>query len=257
MTTKMLTGATAGSLILLASMAIPELAQAGTLSFSASVPGSGGVQSTNFSETISVPKFDPGLGDLLSVAIKLTGTVEGSVRGESSDASETNLTLALQATLTAALDEGGFLGAFDLVTAIPVVSETQTVTAFDGVVDFGGTSGFSILDASNTALDAATITADSSLFFDLVSGQEVLDAFTASSAGVVENVSLIVDAIGQSSATGPGNVSSSFSTSAGATLNIHYNFEGNTPVPTPEPTGLLGAGVVLGLGALAQRLKRS
>ena len=53
--------------------------------YTASIP----LQSTNWNQSMTFPKFDPALGQLVSIDFTLNGHIEGSVREESLDGSPT------------------------------------------------------------------------------------------------------------------------------------------------------------------------
>jgi hypothetical protein len=120
-----------GSLLALA-LASTASAQTQTLCFTDSVPP----QSTNWTGSVSIPKFNPNLGTLQSITYRLTGRVEGSTRVESLDAAPSVVTTSLQADIT--------LTRPDLTTIVvttPLAQFVDNFTAFDGVIDFDGTSG--------------------------------------------------------------------------------------------------------------------
>ncbi|MEM9343082.1 MAG: choice-of-anchor E domain-containing protein [Pseudomonadota bacterium] len=210
--------------LLAAAMATSATAStAATLSFSDSVA----VQSTDWSETASVSKFDPSLGTLTSVRFTLFGEVEGDATAESLDASPSQVTLDVEARITAA---GAGLPAA-LGTVVPVASVVQNFTAFDGVIDFDGGSGASLLGLTgdetvvNVFNDAAT-----------------LAFFTGLGTADID-----LTGEGLSSGSGAVNLISQFSTSAGGTITVEYTFvEDGGPTPIPLP-----AGAPLLLGALA------
>jgi len=99
--------------------------------YDASIP----LTTTNWSDAIQVPKFDPALGTLVDVEWHITGHVEGNASFESLDNEPADVFMNLQAEIQLS-GPNGVLG-----VVIPVANTLDSVTAFDGVVDFGGTSG--------------------------------------------------------------------------------------------------------------------
>ncbi len=109
-------------------------------------------------------------------------------------------------------------------------SITQTFGAYDGTTDFGGASG---LSTSSLLASGSTTTTLSSAFFPLFEG--------------IGNVNVLVNALGLSSASGPGNVIYAFSTLAAASVKVIYTYS-----PVPEPSAWVGL-ALLGAGALVYR----
>lgn len=195
---------------------------AATISFSDTVA----VQPTNWSETASVNKFDPSLGTLTSVKFTLFGEVIGDASAESLDASPSQVTLEVEARITAT--GPGLPG--DLGVVIPVTSVVENFTAFDGVNDFDGTSG-----ASFTGL-----TGDDTVV-NVYNDAATLAFFTG-----LGTADINLTGEGTSSGSGSGNLITQFATSAGGTITVEYTFDDGDMAPIPLP-----AGAPLLLGALA------
>jgi hypothetical protein len=91
--------------------------------------------------TIAVPRFDPALGVLQGVHLRLEAVVRGSVRAENLGAaplSDVPLTAAAVATFTLPL-ELSLLGVDGVLT--PAATTTTSFAAHDGAVDYAGPSG--------------------------------------------------------------------------------------------------------------------
>jgi len=170
--------------------------------------------STNWNTAINVPKHDMAEGCLDSVCVELVGHVEGSAAFESQDAAPAAIAMDLAATLTLQRPDLS-----TLVTTIPVASTIDSVTSFDGVIDFGGTSGktYAALSGDQTEDSCSSSPADLLLFTG------------------VGNIGLPVDASGTSSGSGAGNLILQFSTSASATARVTYHWT-ECPVPTESTT---------------------
>jgi hypothetical protein len=122
-----------------------------------------------------------------------------------------------------------------LDVVIPVVNNSDSATAFDGTVDFDGTSGKAYTGLSGSAMetDSTTAAADLALF---------------SASFIGETVSLPVTAVGSSSGSGAGNLLLLFNTFAGADVKILYTYE---IIPAPGALALMGLG-----GLVATRRRR-
>lgn len=201
-------------------------AQADVISFNASVP----LQSTNFTSNLSVPKFNSALGTLTKVEFTLEGHVEGEAKFESLDAEPATVEMELAASI--AIQRPDFTV---LVISLPTASTSDLVTAFDGLIDFGGTSGktYPALSADDIEMSSTVNPVDLALF---------------TGAG---NISLPVEALGQSTGSGAGNLLLQFSTSASAELEVKYTY---TPVPEPATLGLCMLG---GLSMFRRSNRRS
>jgi len=208
-------------------------ANAASISFSDEYPAGasgGAVATTNWTQTLTVSQFDASLGPLQSVSITLEGLIDGTGAAESEDGSPSVITLELGVGFTADLSA---LTIADLVVDV-AASDTFNATAFDGVIDFAGTSGISgvPLSGSDTGGTSTSNAADLALFTGL------------------GTISFDITADGQSTATGAGNVISQFATNGGAILTVTYNYG---EIPAPAPLALLALGM-LGI-ARARRAK--
>lgn len=199
--------------------AVPLPAQLG------SFPGGGGTTSTNFVSQPVVPnfvQFDPLLGTLNSVTIGLTGLVTGSAQAESLDAAPTTVTLTLQALVEF------LVGPTSLVQVIPAVSSVANLTAFDGTIDFGGTSGISFTGLSGSDNSSVVLTG----------------AALAPWIGT-GTVTGLCSGTGQSTGSGAGNLVTIFSTQAGCDVTVSYDYTPSTTVDAvPEIDAISGTGAL-------------
>jgi hypothetical protein len=182
---------------------------------------------TNFTTTVSVPRFDPAFGTLTGVRVDLAASVQGSFQFENLDASPAAVTGTTRVRVDVFRPDATLL-----VSAQPARTTTDSVTGFDGVIDFGGTSGRTLLNLVGS--DAASVSlpppaSDLTLF----TGPGTLD--------------LQVTGTGTSTAGGTANLATVFNTSAAATLTVTYTYvpgnairPGNyTVVQTAQPAGFL------------------
>jgi hypothetical protein len=210
-----------GSLLALA-LASTASAQTQTVCFTDNIP----LQPTNWTGSVSIPKFNANLGELQSITFRLTGNVQGTARVESTDNSPTTVNTSFQASITLTRPDLSVL-----VVTLPVANFVDNFTAFDGVVDFAGTSGITHPDINVNDTQQT------------VSPPPVSDLALFTGAG---NIVLPVSAQGSSIATGSGNLITQFQTSAGATVEVCYTYLPNTPPSIQCPGPLMAsAGVPL------------
>lgn len=185
---------------------------------------------TNWNSSVTLPKFDSSLGELVRVRWQIVGQVTGNAAFESLDGADTTITTTLSASITMTRPDSSVLS-----VVVPVVNNSDAVTAFDGTIDFGGTSGKSYAGLAGTASasSASVAAADIALF-------------TAMSPG--ETISLPVIAAGTSSGSGAGNLLLLFSTFASASVTVCYEY---TVIPAPSALGVLALG-----GLVAMRRRR-
>jgi len=204
-------------------------ASADTISYSGSVP----LTETDWASSVSIAKFDPALGTLNSIEIELQGHMEGTAKFEHRGSNAATVTTYLSADLLVQRPDLSNL----VVGAGLTVTTVDSVTGFDGTVDFGGTSGrtHGALSANLTNTTLTSLTADLALFTG--TGDIVLPVLASAS----------------SAATGSGNMVFDFTNLASAGVKVTYDY-----APVPEPStlvGLVGMGLV-GL-ALVWRRRRA
>lgn len=185
------------------------------------------VATTNFQQTLSFAKFDTmgGTRVLDSVTFSIDGSIFGSAEVESRDAFPTTITTTLAANL---LLIDSLMNT--LVVTIPSITNTFSATAYDGSLDFGGTSGITYSDLSANQYEEATYT----------------DAATLAMFTGLDMASFTFDAQATSSSTGAGNITSGFRSTAGGLVSVIYNYT-DMSIPVSAPTHV----AVLGLGLLA------
>ena len=192
-----------------------------TLQQTATVP----LTATDFSTTVNIPQFDPSLGTLTGVTIRLDGSVRADFQFETLDASPAGVSGTLQTQLNLNRPDTSLL-----VSALPTATTADSVGDFDGVLDFGGGSGRTYVgllgnDSASTNLGA------SDLFLFTGTGTLALP-FTGTDT---------------STASGSANLATVISTSAAATVTVTYAYlpsnairGGNyTVVQTAQPAGFL------------------
>lgn len=209
-------------LILIALLGCADAAQ---LTYTRNIP----LSTTNWANSISVPKFDPSLGTLDGITFTLAGHVEGTARLENLETIPANITVNLSALLKMMRPDTSVI-----VVTIPVVSVTELIPEFDGVVDFAGLSGRT---HENLAADHSET---------VVSPPPASDLILFSGMG---DIILPVSAEGFSSGSGAGNLLLQFNTLASAEATVTYDY-----TAVPEPSGLLA--LLTGIGGLAGLVTR-
>ncbi|MDW5417292.1 choice-of-anchor E domain-containing protein [Iodobacter sp. CM08] len=220
----------------LAKLAVFSLLSMSALTASASIHslsfvGGHDLSSTNWNDVFSLQRFDANLGTLTGVNVDLYGTVKGSAKYESLDASASNVQIDLGAIIKLATVSGK-----NLLTINPLVSNAYSASAYDGITDFGGTSGKTLTGLSANAADSEVL--NSASWLSLFTGPGMINLKLAAQAA--------------SSASGPGNLTTQFATNAAANYKITYTYA-VTPVPEPETYALMGLGM---LALLVHRRKQ-
>jgi len=197
----------------LSSTALSAAAQQ-TVCYTDSIP----LQPTNWSLSVSVPKFDPSLGTLNLVDVCITGQITGSYGVESLDAGPSWAMMQLSAAVELRRPDASPIA--QAMPASPMV--TYPLTPFDGTLDFGGTSG-----ASQSGISVLT-TAQ----IDLTSPADL--ALFTGAPGAPGSIVLPVSAMGTSTAMGGGHLITYFQSQAAGIVSICYDY---TPVAAPFCAG--------------------
>jgi len=160
---------------------------------------------TDWSLTNSVPQFDPSLGTLTNVTIEIDVNAANVIKVES----RSNLarTVTGGGIVTAVATAAGYSASTTLTN-----SHTQAMARFDGVIDYGGTSGFTVNVSGSSG--AAATPADFTPFIG------------------TGNIPLVVSAVANGFFRGPADYAFEVGTQASALVVVTYDFTPNCP---PEP----------------------
>ncbi len=201
--------------------------------FSVAFPIGGGTQALDFTSSMTLPKFNVAGGTLTSISLTLTGNLTASQKFENTSGGG-SATIILQSLGTMTLKRPD---TSTLVITVPTVTNTRTVSASDGNIDFGGTSGFTFADTATSLSNTQSY-----------SGASDLALFTG--AG---NISLPVAAVGSSSGSGSANLITQFALVGGATASVTYTY---TVAAVPEASTYGAIGAVSLVGFLGYRRSR-
>jgi len=188
--------------ILFALALLSVAGRAGEQCHSASYPSS----LTNWSQTFVVPKHDPTRGALQSVTVTVRCSLAGAVLAENPS--------LLPATYTTKL---AFLGSVSRPDASlmhsvqPDIQSEVPFGGFDGQIDFAGPSGIALTNLTAERQSHVSLT-----------GAADLALFTATQVGEV--IGLAVNALGTSTATGPGALVVQLNTSGAIEVTVCYGY---------------------------------
>lgn len=208
-----------------------------------------GTGSRNGSGTFNVPvaQFNSSLGTLNSITIVGNVFAGGSHGLENLDATSNTIVITHTSTVSLGLPNppaGAFIGATTLNISSPPPGGTIAFPAFDGVDDKGGTSGQTFSGLSATGSNQTTT----------LTSAAALAAFTGGGT-----VNFLGNAANVSSADASGNVSTSFLTTAGANVQVTYDYTPRTTavVPAPPSAILVGVGLMTAFGSSRLRRRRA
>ena len=207
------------------------------------------LQHTNWSDALTVDKFDGTLGELVSIELALEGSVEASAGYENLAAVPNDITLNAGALISGSFPDTQIstLG-FELVINPKNLGTFWNVPVHDGTLDFGGESGQLLAGLAGSASDVLLVTA-----FHPVIQALLMSEFTDADGpeGGLDTLDMVVTASGASMATDAhGNVASFFQTTARGSYSLVYLYDtGSVRLAHPEPVSLAVA--LLGVLSLA------
>ncbi len=172
---------------------------------------------TNWNTTVSVPRFDPSLGTLTLVDVCVTAQMTGSCGVEALDPFPAPATLQPGVQVSLSRPNLSLIA-----SAVALQTFALNLSAFDGTIDFGGTSGFFV-----TGLSALTTTQ-----LNLTTATDL--ALFTGTPGNPGSIVLPISGQGVSIATGSGHLITQFMTQGAGLISICYDY---TPVAAPFCAG--------------------
>jgi hypothetical protein len=169
---------------------------------------------TGGTESQTIAQFNPALGTLNSVQIQFNGTMTSDVKVENLDSSPSSVNAQVNGNLTLQGPDGS-----NLTSVTPTISENTSLSAYDGTLDFGGTSGHDFGSQSASSQQTVTLTNN-------------LSAWQGSG-----NVTLTETAQSSSTVSGSGNQQVQIATQGAGAITLIYNYTpATTPTTTPPPS---------------------
>lgn len=171
---------------------------------------------TGGSQTQSVAQFDPSLGTLNSVQIILNGKLTSDVKVENLDAAPSTVNAQVNGNISLQGPGGTTL----LSVSPSIVDNSTSLSAYDGTLDYAGTSGHDFGDQSSTAQKSITLTNN-------------LSAWEGKG-----NVALTEAAQSSSTVSGSGNEQVHICSEGSGTATVIYNYtpKPQSPPPAPPPS---------------------
>ncbi len=199
------TGILAASCVLVSD---PAGAAERSLSFEVELP----LRATDWTDSVTVPRFDPALGELRSIDVRLETRMEGTVAVENLTASDASLVSTLSSAVTVQRPGPGLA----IASLSPSKTRTDNLSSFDGTVDHGGSSGktSSLNESAITTVTLLTPT-DLALFTGLTP------------------VTLPTSARGTSTGPSAPDASAVLTTTASAKVKVTYTYLTDTRAPDP------------------------
>ena len=208
------------------------VANAGTITQTLQWGAGGTYVLTDWTHTLNANQFNTLGGTLVlnQIDVAFQAQTLGDAKFEHLDpTSGATITMNLATVMTASYLNGIVL------SLTPTASTTDTVGAFDGVIDFGGTSGKTYTGLTATTSTSATYT----------TGAE-MGVFTGPGT-----VAFNLAANGASTAGGSGNLVTQFADTARSTVTITYTYSASG-APEPATMAMLGSALI-GLGVLGRK----
>ncbi len=168
------------------------------------------LMTTGWSSHVRLDKFDPDLGTLTGLVITLTGTIQGQAQYESLNNKGSNITLSFSSNISVFRPGGASL----ITNAVPHQQFMELAPPYDGITDFGGSSGNTfpgIIAVAMSSHSSPMPISDLSLFTGVAG------------TGFAGTITLPVVANGTSTGSGAGIILQ-FMQQATATVEVRYTY---------------------------------
>lgn len=173
-----------------------------------------GIKGADWSQPSFVPKFDQTYGTLTGVELRLTATIRSTPRMENLDAVSRTLVGGSTGTLTVS----AFGSATPMVITQGSVTITNTVTAFDGYIDWGGVTG-----NYGSGFSAPPISAEATAAVQLQPGSADFLAFVGDGSGT-KHAKMGFSGTAVPIATGAASINALIASEVGASLTVIYHY---------------------------------
>ena len=215
------------ALVCLAATALFAGVSGATLEYSGEYSDTAGGGSASWTESMTFPKFDPGLGSFVGIKFTLIGDVSGSAQFENLSGNPATVVMNQSATLK--LSRPAPAGTV-IVQSIPLASSSDAVDSYDQVTDYSGPGGSQTTGSGRTHAD---LSASHTEYFTSYDAADLV-LFTAAFSG--ENIDLPATSTAGSGgySLDTGDLALLFGTNAGATAKVQYIYE-----TVPEPSSIL------------------
>ena len=157
---------------------------------------------TGWQDSLAVGRFDPGLGTLIAVHVRMVSTVTATAQAENQGAAPAELTVEQQARTALFLDGIG------LLSSNAEVKRTLALGAGDGTDDFAGSGGMGEAGWDFHRGQALTMTSDTARA-----------TFTGTGS-----VTMTLDSIGSGVISGPESFLAEISALSGAVVEVAYTY---------------------------------
>jgi hypothetical protein len=172
-------------------------------------------RTTDWNTIVSTNQFNPTLGTLLSVNLKVVGDINAGLAVENLGAASDSIGLTETADITLTLP--GNLG---VAKAAPSIGSVTNLAGFDGTIDFAGPSGENLTGLTGTGFTSSDVTGNLSAFIG------------------TGTIALPIAADSPSVLTGPADLAAELLTEAGATVTISYTYAVANGSSVPYYSGL-------------------
>jgi protocatechuate 3,4-dioxygenase beta subunit len=166
--------------------------QTGSVVVTASLP----LDYTDWSNSLVVAQFNKPLVHLDSVEVSFHGLDKSSIQIENKSTTARAYTATAAYSLLASLPDGSPLVAIHPAS----LNKSGTLGAYDGVTDFGGTSGVSFLDQISEDTGTVTLTAASEVSQFIGTGSVELPVDALASGGITASGNVVKNVLNESSA---------------------------------------------------------
>ncbi len=165
-------------------------------------------ETPNWGASVVLPRFDPLRGTLTRVRVELGASIDGASRIEHLGATGASYTLSFQALFELRRPDASLV-----LAAQPAWVRDVALSAHDGTLDFGGSSGATLASSAVTVPTATVVLTDAA---DL--------ALFTGPIGAPGTVALDARASNTSTAIGPGDPVTQFAMQAAADLRVCFEF---------------------------------